>query len=155
VQAVTANGGMGIYMKIDRIRALAVLMGETGLYELCLEDEDGKVTLKRGTIKEEVADKLVQHTSHTDVTVTSYKETDSTAILSPLVGIFYTSPSTDEPPFVSIGQSVKVGDVLCIIEAMKLMNEIVAEKDGVVTQILVSNGQTVEYGQALFTVDSD
>ncbi len=72
------------------------------------------------------------------------------AVTSPLVGVFYAAASPEDAPFVTVGSSVKKGDVLCIVEAMKLMNEITAEKDGVVTQICVENGQVVEYGQPLF-----
>lgn len=72
------------------------------------------------------------------------------AVTCPLVGVFYAAASPEDAPFVTVGSSVKKGDVLCIVEAMKLMNEITAEKDGVVTQICVENGQVVEYGQPLF-----
>ena len=66
------------------------------------------------------------------------------AVTCPLVGVFYAAASPEDAPFVTVGSSVKKGDVLCIVEAMKLMNEITAEKDGVVTQICVENGQVVE-----------
>ncbi|MGM9525110.1 MAG: acetyl-CoA carboxylase biotin carboxyl carrier protein [Peptococcaceae bacterium] len=68
----------------------------------------------------------------------------------PLVGVFYAAPSPEDVPFVSVGSTVKKGDVLCIVEAMKLMNEITAEQDGVITKICAENGQVVEYGQPLF-----
>ena len=68
----------------------------------------------------------------------------------PLVGVFYAAPSPEDAPFVSVGSTVKKGDVLCIVEAMKLMNEITAEQDGVITKICAENGQVVEYGQPLF-----
>ena len=67
-----------------------------------------------------------------------------------MVGVFYAAPSPDSEPFVTVGQSVKKGQVVCIIEAMKLMNEIAAEKDGVITDVCVSNGDIVEFGQPLF-----
>lgn len=72
---------------------------------------------------------------------------------SPMVGTFYRAPSPSAPAFVEVGQSVKAGDTLCIIEAMKLMNEIEAEKSGVVKEILVENGQPVEYGEPLFIIE--
>jgi acetyl-CoA carboxylase biotin carboxyl carrier protein len=75
------------------------------------------------------------------------------AVTSPLVGTFYRSPSLDSPPFIEVGSEVRKGDVLCIVESMKLMNEIEAEFDGVVVSILVENGQPVEYGQTLFLVE--
>ena len=71
-------------------------------------------------------------------------------ITSPMVGVFYTSPSPEADPYVSVGQSVQSGDVVCIIEAMKLMNEIPATESGTIAEICVSNGDIVEYGQPLF-----
>ena len=70
-----------------------------------------------------------------------------------MVGIFYTSPGPDQPPFINKGQNIKTGDVLCIIEAMKIMNEIEAEYDGKVMDILVNNSEPVEYNQPLFIID--
>ncbi|MGI5883949.1 MAG: acetyl-CoA carboxylase biotin carboxyl carrier protein [Candidatus Spyradocola sp.] len=71
-------------------------------------------------------------------------------VTSPMVGVFYASPSPSDPPFVTVGSKVKKGDVLCIIEAMKLMNEITAEEDGEIIDICATNGSVVEYGQILF-----
>lgn len=71
---------------------------------------------------------------------------------APIVGVFYTSPSPDAQPYVSIGKKVKKGDVVCIIEAMKCMNEIQAEEDGEITAVLAVNGELVEYGQPLFQI---
>lgn len=73
-------------------------------------------------------------------------------VKSPMVGTFYRSSAPGNPPFVEVGASVKEGDTLCIIEAMKLLNEIDADKAGTITQILVENGQPVEYGQPLFVI---
>lgn len=75
------------------------------------------------------------------------------AVLAPMVGTLYMSPSPDASAFVSIGQRVKTGDVLCIIEAMKMFNEVEADCDGVITGILVSNGEPVEFGQPLFVIE--
>jgi len=77
---------------------------------------------------------------------------DENIVASPMVGTFYRSPSPDADPFVSEGAKVKKGDTLCIIEAMKLMNEIEAEYDGVVEKVLLENASPVEYGQALFVI---
>lgn len=77
---------------------------------------------------------------------------DGHALKSPMVGTFYRTPSPDAKPFVEVGQSVKEGQVICIIEAMKLMNEIECDKSGTVKSILVENGQPVEYGQPLFII---
>lgn len=73
-------------------------------------------------------------------------------VTSPMVGTFYRTPSPDAKPFVEVGQSVNVGDTLCIIEAMKLLNEIEADKSGVIKAVLVENGQPVEYGESLFII---
>ncbi|OGT36098.1 MAG: acetyl-CoA carboxylase, biotin carboxyl carrier protein [Gammaproteobacteria bacterium RBG_16_51_14] len=73
-------------------------------------------------------------------------------IKSPMVGIFYLSPSPEDHPFVEVGQSVKKGDVLCIIEAMKIMNQIESDVSGIVQRILVENGEPVEYGQLMFVI---
>lgn len=75
-------------------------------------------------------------------------------LLSPMVGTFYRAPSPGAEPFVDVGQEVRVGQTVCIIEAMKLMNEIGCEYDGVVREILVENAQPVEYGQALFLIET-
>jgi acetyl-CoA carboxylase biotin carboxyl carrier protein len=77
---------------------------------------------------------------------------EGTLVTSPIVGTFYASPGPDAKAFVSVGSKVKKGDVLCIIEAMKLMNEIVSEVDGEVAEVLASNEQMVEYGQPLFRI---
>lgn len=76
-------------------------------------------------------------------------------VKSPMVGTFYTSPSPDKAPFVSVGDTVKTSSILCIIEAMKLMNEIESEVSGTIKEILVKNGEMVEYGQPLFKIKED
>ncbi len=73
-------------------------------------------------------------------------------VASPMVGVFYAAPSPDQEPYVSVGTKVNKGDVLCLIEAMKLMNEVTAEKSGEITAVCVDNGQVVEYGQTLFMI---
>ena len=81
------------------------------------------------------------------------ESSDIVFVTSPFVGTFYRSPSPDSEPFVEVGQHVKVGQSLCIVEAMKLMNEIESEYAGTVKEILVENGQPIEYGQPLFVVE--
>lgn len=81
---------------------------------------------------------------------TSADETDKGVVKAPLIGVFYASPSPDAPPFVKVGDRVKKGDILCIIEAMKMMNEITAEADGTVSEVIAENGKLVEFGQPLF-----
>jgi len=91
-----------------------------------------------------------------EMSETATKEPDSTPgveVLSPMPGTFYRAPSPDDPPFVKEGDSVKKGDPLCIIEAMKIMNEIEAEDNGVIQKILVESGQAVEFNQPLFIIE--
>ena len=80
-------------------------------------------------------------------------QSNQTAIRSPFVGTFYSAPSPGAEPFVKVGQKIKKGDVLCIVEAMKLMNEIEADVDGIVVEMLVKNGQPLEYNQPIFIVE--
>ena len=80
-------------------------------------------------------------------------EAEGHAVKSPMVGTFYRSATPGAKPFVEVGQTVKTGETVCIIEAMKLLNEIEADRDGVIKAILVENGQPVEYGQPLFVID--
>ena len=91
-----------------------------------------------------------------EMSETATKEPDSTPgveILSPMPGTFYRAPSPDDPPFVKEGDSVKKGDPLCIIEAMKIMNEIEAEDNGVIQKIFIESGQAVEFNQPLFIIE--
>ena len=80
------------------------------------------------------------------------REIEGKFIRAPMVGIFYGAPAPDKPPFVDHGKEVKVGDVICIIEAMKIMNQIESDVDGVVSRVMVENGDPVEFGQPLFLV---
>ncbi len=79
-----------------------------------------------------------------------YVDKDVKTVTSPMVGVFYAAPSPDKQPYVASGETVKAGDVLCIIEAMKIMNEITADSDGVITEICVGDRQIVDYGHPLF-----
>ena len=82
----------------------------------------------------------------------STSKSDGTPVTSPMVGVFYAAPAPDKEPYVSVGSKVNKGDVLCLIEAMKLMNEVTAEKSGEIVEVCVENGQVVEYGQPLFMI---
>lgn len=86
---------------------------------------------------------------------TDSEMTEGKVITSPLVGTFYAAPAEDAAPYVNVGDTVKKGQTLGIVEAMKLMNEIESEYDGVITRILVKNGEAVEYGQPMFVVQED
>ena len=146
-------------MKIEKIRELAALLNEFNLEEIHLEEEDALVSLRRPSPETVVAaTPAPQAVIPVPVAATTAApeavsaDAEGTTVTSPMVGMFYSSPSPTEPTFVSVGQDVKAGDVLCIIEAMKLMNEITAEQDGVVTQVCAGNGQLVEFGQPLFVI---
>ncbi|MDO4295155.1 MAG: acetyl-CoA carboxylase biotin carboxyl carrier protein [bacterium] len=139
---------------------------EEGNLRLTLKRENGTVAassvLNSGTEKREKKNEVVKEEqpqaapSVEQAEAPKASETVSIAsdkvVVSPLVGIFYSSPSPDAPPFVKVGDTVKKGQVIGIIEAMKLMNEIESEYDGVVEAILVENEDVVEYGQPLFRI---
>lgn len=94
-----------------------------------------------------------QATTTTQTAPAPQPKTADKTIDAPMVGVFYQAPSPDAEPFVKVGQSVKKGDTVCIIEAMKLMNEIQAEQDGVITEVLAKNGDIIEFGQPLFAIE--
>ena len=144
-------------MDIRKIKKLIELLEDSGVAELEICEGEESVRISRygsappappvqarpavaetGTVAEESAEAEVSHGHH---------------VLSPMVGTFYRASSPGAKPFVEVGQRVEAGAVLCIIEAMKLLNQIEADKAGVITGILVENGQPVEYGQPLFTID--
>ena len=149
-------------MEIDDIRKLIELMEEKGVAELEVKNRAGEVRLVRGeaasvpaTVRPQPAAPPVLPPVET--TTTTAQEQDgldpSLTIVSPMVGTFYGAPNPDTSPFVAVGGTVETGDVVCIIEAMKMMNEIEAEIRGRVRRVLVENGQPVEYGQALFLLE--
>ena len=89
---------------------------------------------------------------HTAEPIAEVQEKEGTYVRSPAVGVYYAAPSPDSKPFVAVGDTVQRGDTLCIIEAMKLMNEITSDIDGEIVEICVGNGQVVEYDQPLFRI---
>jgi len=145
-------------MELSKIEKLAHIVQETGLTLLEVEDEGGRVRLERGTAPAcaAPAEGPAQTASPKTEAAAPAPEEDAVdfnrvhEIRSPMVGVFYAAASPEAGPFVSIGSRVKKGDVLCIVEAMKLMNEITADQDGEVVDICAENGQVVEYGQTLF-----
>ncbi len=136
-------------MKEADIRKYAELMKELGLTGLEITEDHHKVRLERSvsvptketvySVPENIGAKQVE---------TGNK--DYISVKSAIVGVFYAAPAENAEPYVSIGDSVKKGQTLCIVEAMKLMNEIIAEEDGVIAEVCVTNGQVVEYGTELF-----
>lgn len=113
------------------------------------------VVIKSGnTINEGIKNEVIEKTKvdKVETTVKSGSDENLTVIPSPMVGTFYKASAQDKPPFVQVGDSIKSGDTLCIVEAMKLMNEIESEVTGTIVEILASDGEMVEYGQPLFKV---
>lgn len=148
-------------MDVKKIESLAKLMKETGLTGLELVEDGQQLRLERQV--EVVAAPVAAPAPAAPVPATgaealgvAHEEPapvkEGTLVLAPTVGVFYSAPGPDARPFVEVGDQVKKGDTLCIIEAMKLMNEIPAEVDGTVAEICVGNGQVVEFNQPLFRI---
>ena len=140
---------------IDEIKELIALLESSSLAVLEVKEGDSKVHLEKpGNITVNntgVAPVAAPAAVPAAPAAAPAAETGKT-INAPIVGVFYAAPSPDAEPYVSVGKSVKKGDVVCIIEAMKCMNEIQAEEDGEITAVLANNGELVEYGQPLFTI---
>ena len=130
------------------IRKYAQLMKELGLTGLEITDDTNKVRLERSA-----AAPAKETVYAAEVPVQTQPDTkDYISVKSPIVGVFYSAPAENADSYVSIGDRVSKGQTLCIVEAMKLMNEIPAEVDGVISQICVTNGQVVEFGTELFRI---
>ena len=137
-------------MDIKNIEALAEIVKNYGLTSLEMDDADCKIKLKR---EPECAVTAVPIAPAAESVQTAEVQTVSgKPVKAPMVGVFYAASSPEEEPYVTVGSKVKKGDVLCIIEAMKLMNEITADCDGEIAEICAENEQVVEYGQTLFVI---
>ena len=146
-------------MEYREIKQLMDDMGESKLNEIKIEFPDGtKIKIKKEGNKqiETENNKITQVKEETVQTVKEMqeekKEDKSKYITSPMVGTFYSKPEPTAAPYVEVGTKVKKGDKLCIIEAMKLMNEIESEYDGEIAEILVKDGEMVDYGKKLFKI---
>ena len=151
-------------MDLRKLKKLITLVEESGISELEITEGEEKVKI----VKSGVATAAIVATpvmsgpaaptppgpaqAEAPAAVSTDAAASGHALKSPMVGTFYRTPSPDTKPFVEVGQSVKEGQIICIIEAMKLMNEIECDKSGTVQAILVENGQPVEYGQPLFII---
>lgn len=148
-------------MNLKEIREMINLMNENDLTEIEIEREGTKIKIRKGSaeIFEPVRKSPAGYHIETQMPSPDSDEaaqainTNRKEIKSPMVGTFYRSPSPEAPAFVETGQVVEVGQVVCIVEAMKLMNEIKSEVRGKVVDIPVDNAQPVEFGQTLFTVE--
>ena len=148
-------------MDLRKLKKLIDLVQESGIAELEITEGEEKVKIVKGGVVSVSAPPVMAMPSvaapagaPTPAAVPTGETRDAGqeghVVKAPMVGTFYRSPSPDAKVFVEVGQAVKEGDTICIIEAMKLMNEIEADASGVVKAILVENGQPVEYGQPLF-----
>ena len=142
-------------MNLKDIKALYRFLKDTDIVEVELEGPDGKLRLKRGAAEGAAPPSVVAAPAAVPAPETSAaKEPEHIKLVTaPMVGTFYRAPSPEAPSFVEVGADVKPGQSLCIIEAMKLMNDVESEFRGTVTDILVDNGQPVEYGEPLFKID--
>ena len=135
----------------DYIEKLADILNAKGLTEISVEDGNQAVTLRKEIVAAAVAPVAAVPQGATSTAAEPEKK--GKPIVSPMVGTFYKSPSPDADPFVEVGKTVSKGDVVCIVEAMKLMNEIESEFSGKIVEICVEDGQPVEFGQVLMYVE--
>lgn len=151
-------------MDIRKVKKLIELLEESGIAEIEIHEGEESVRISRhgqggGAVMMTPAMAApVAHAASAPATpaapvVSAEPEISGHVVKSPMVGTFYQAPSPGAKPFVAVGQSVAVGDTLCIIEAMKLLNQIESDKAGVVKAMLVENGQPVEFGQPLFIIE--
>lgn len=143
-------------MELNRLISLIDKVSSSELESFALEEGNLKISMKKQKKKIYVTAESGAEVSTREVTWTQPEEKkavpEGNLVKAPLVGTFYNAPSPEEEPFVKVGDKVKKGQVLGIIEAMKLMNEIESEYDGVLEEILIANEQMVEYGQPLFVI---
>jgi acetyl-CoA carboxylase biotin carboxyl carrier protein len=158
-------------MDLRKLKTLIDLVSESNVSELEITEAEGKVRIVKGggVIQQVVAPAVVPMASAVAAPALAAPAAAATAaapaatsapaaptghtVKSPMVGTFYRSASPGAKPFIEIGAQVKEGDTICIIEAMKILNEIEADKAGTITQVLCENGQAVEYGQPLFVIE--
>ncbi|MFW6007506.1 MAG: acetyl-CoA carboxylase biotin carboxyl carrier protein [Halanaerobiales bacterium] len=155
-------------MDLEEVKALIDMLDGTDITELNIKDDNIDIKIKKGVINNEsgvvyssqsasVPEKInlgeVKENENKASQNSDKEEDNLEEIVAPMVGTFYRSPAPDADPFIEVGDTVKEGDTLCIIEAMKLMNEIEAETEGKVVEILVNDSEPVEYGQPLFQIE--
>ena len=155
-------------MDLRKLKTLIDLVSESNISELEITEADGKVRIVKSdpnavvmAAPQAMAAPLVQAAAPVAAAVAASApaapapepEVSGHVVKSPMVGTFYRSSSPGAAPFVQVGDTVKEGDTLCIIEAMKILNEIESDKAGTVKQVLCENGQAVEYGQALYIIE--
>ena len=148
---------------LEKIEKLLTLAKESGLEEVAIEIEDLKLRVRRSpqvkmssiTAAPTQIDQQIPVTNSSSVASSASSESTSKhiTIYSPMIGTFYQSSNPDSPPFVKVGDTIKPGQVICIVEAMKLFNEIEAEQSGTIVKVLAENATPVAYDQPLFLID--
>lgn len=133
---------------IEDIEKIIKIFENAKITKLNLELSDMKISLEKDKVEAKVIYKTASEEQESEPEDTE----NHVYITSPVVGTFYAQRSEKADPFVKVGQKVKKGDVLCIVEAMKVMNEVQSDKDGVISKVLVNNGDLVMYGQNLFEI---
>jgi acetyl-CoA carboxylase biotin carboxyl carrier protein len=139
-------------MELEQIKAIIEMMKENDLTDFSMESNGLKIRIKRGPEGIQQAVTPPAPAPAPAVTAPAAVATDAKHITSPMVGTFYRAPSPDAPPYVEVGTEVDEDTVVCIVEAMKVMNEIKADCKGVITEVLAENAKPVEFGQKLFVV---
>lgn len=148
-------------MDIRKIKKLIELLEESGINELEIQEGEESVRISRGggtqvapqpAAPQPAAPAPAPEAAPEPEKQAPAPEPEGHPVRSPMVGTFYNAPSPDAPPFVEEGQVVQAGDVLCIVEAMKMMNQIEADKSGTIKAVLVENGEPVEFDQPLFSI---
>ena len=147
-------------MDLRKIKKLIEMLQESDLNEIEVKEGEESVRINR---KKEIVNNSTQFISQNKLDNLSKAQpleednkglVDLIDVKSPMVGTFYRSPAPDKPPFVEIGQKIKVGDTLCIVEAMKMMNQVKSEFNGTIKDILVENAQPVEFDEVIITLDN-
>ncbi len=149
-------------MDLRKVKTLIDLVQQSDITELEIQEGEERVRISRGhaggapqmvaPVMYQAAPMPAEATASADAVPTEPAVPEGHVLKSPMVGSFYRSASPGGKPFVDVGQAVKAGDTVCIIEAMKLLNEIECDHDGIIKEILVENGQPVEYGQPLVVI---
>jgi acetyl-CoA carboxylase biotin carboxyl carrier protein len=148
---------------LNQVRELLAILNQTDIEELCLKSNDFELTIRKGCFSPTAASTVAVSTQPTAIaaepavvavaaTSPIMGDKNWVEVTSPMVGTFYRSPTPDEPSFIEVGDTIHRGQTICIIEAMKLMNELEAEVSGEVMEILVENGKPVEFGQPLMRI---
>lgn len=149
-------------MDIRKVKKLIDLIDETGVFEIEIKEGEESVRISRGAPPAAMAPQMIAAPAPMAAPTpppvavaepAAPKAASGHAVKSPMVGTMYLSPSPSAPAFVEVGQSVNIGDVLCIVEAMKMMNQIEADKAGTLKARLVENGEPIEFGQSLFIIE--